>query len=103
MGSYLFKWYVADTSAQKLLYSANSVLLAARLFNTAALCVLTAHRTHPASEVYVTGTFDDWGKTVKLDKNGDIFEKLVSLPKTSEKIFYKVSCSLDFSLITHAL
>lgn len=52
---------------------------------------LTFTRTHPASEVYVTGTFDDWGKTVKLDKKGDAFEKLVTLPKTDEKVFYKVS------------
>ena len=37
----------------------------------------------------MTGTFDDWGKTVKLEKSGDIFEKEVTLPK-SEKILYKV-------------
>ncbi|KAJ5953114.1 hypothetical protein N7454_000010 [Penicillium verhagenii] len=42
----------------------------------------------PASEVFVTGTFDDWGKTVKLDRVGDIFEKEVSLP-IGEKIQYK--------------
>ncbi|KAJ5584552.1 uncharacterized protein N7459_004352 [Penicillium hispanicum] len=28
-----------------------------------------------ASEVFVTGTFDDWGKTVKLDRVGDVFTK----------------------------
>ncbi|RAL10909.1 carbohydrate-binding module family 48 protein [Aspergillus homomorphus CBS 101889] len=42
-----------------------------------------------ASEVYVTGTFDDWGKTVRLDRNGDVFEKEVELPATDEKIQYK--------------
>ncbi|KAJ6093150.1 hypothetical protein N7486_008439 [Penicillium sp. IBT 16267x] len=40
-----------------------------------------------ANEVFVTGTFDDWGKTVKLDRVGDIFAKEVSLP--IEKIHYK--------------
>jgi len=42
--------------------------------------------------VFVTGTFDDWGKTVKLNRVGDTFEKEVSLP-AGEKIQYKV-CSL---------
>ncbi|KAL2047778.1 hypothetical protein ABVK25_011328 [Lepraria finkii] len=45
---------------------------------------------HPASEVYVTGTFDDWAKSVKLEKKGDYFEKLVELPLSKEKIYYKV-------------
>ncbi|GAP84504.1 putative carbohydrate-binding module family 48 protein [Rosellinia necatrix] len=44
---------------------------------------------HPAAEVYVTGTFDDWKKTEKLDKVGDRFEKQVALPDASSKIFYK--------------
>ncbi|KAJ6005028.1 hypothetical protein N7540_012827 [Penicillium herquei] len=43
---------------------------------------------YTASEVFVTGTFDDWGKTVKLDRVGDIFAKEVSLP-IKEKIQYK--------------
>jgi hypothetical protein len=38
--------------------------------------------------VFVTGTFDDWGKTVKLDRVGDIFVKEVSL--APEKTHYKV-------------
>ncbi|PYI07449.1 hypothetical protein BO78DRAFT_396320 [Aspergillus sclerotiicarbonarius CBS 121057] len=44
-----------------------------------------------ANEVFVTGTFDDWGKTVQLDRigDGDGFEKEVSLPATDEKIQYK--------------
>ncbi|MCJ1310047.1 hypothetical protein MMC25_003708 [Agyrium rufum] len=45
---------------------------------------------HPAKEVFVTGTFDDWGKTVQLEKKGDLFEKTVDLPNASEKIYYKV-------------
>ncbi|KAI9824925.1 MAG: hypothetical protein M1832_001530 [Thelocarpon impressellum] len=44
---------------------------------------------HPAEEVYVTGTFDNWGKTVKLGKKGSLFEKTVHLSDTSESIYYK--------------
>ncbi|KAI0974186.1 hypothetical protein F4678DRAFT_424938 [Xylaria arbuscula] len=44
---------------------------------------------HPANEVYVTGTFDDWKKTEKLEKVGDSFVKTVAIPDTSSKIFYK--------------
>lgn len=45
---------------------------------------------HAASEVYVTGTFDDWSKSEKLIQNGDVFEKNVTLPSADEKIYYKV-------------
>jgi len=48
------------------------------------------YRPHPAEEVFVTGTFDNWGKSVKLDKSGEVFKKTVNLPKTGEKILYKV-------------
>lgn len=45
---------------------------------------------HPdAEEVFVTGTFDDWTKSVKLDKKGDVFEKTVDLKDASKKIYYK--------------
>ncbi|RDL37948.1 uncharacterized protein BP5553_05381 [Venustampulla echinocandica] len=44
---------------------------------------------HPASEVYVTGTFDDWSKSEKLIKTGDVFAKNVTLPSADEKIYYK--------------
>lgn len=40
----------------------------------------------------MTGSFDNWGRTVKLEKRGDIFEKEVQLPSANEKIHYKVSC-----------
>ena len=43
--------------------------------------------------MFVTGTFDDWGKTVKLDRVGDIFTKEVSLP-TGNRIHYKVCTTL---------
>ncbi|MCJ1247682.1 hypothetical protein MMC30_004897 [Trapelia coarctata] len=45
---------------------------------------------HPATEVYVTGTFDAWAKSVKLEKKeGNLHEKLVELPHADEKIYYK--------------
>lgn len=47
-------------------------------------------RPYNANEVFVTGTFDDWGKTVKLDRKGDAFEKEVHLPSTHENVYYKV-------------
>ena len=47
-------------------------------------------RPHPeANDVHVTGTFDDWGKSVQLNKVGDFWEKDVDLPKADEKILYK--------------
>ena len=47
-------------------------------------------RPHPeANDVHVTGTFDDWSKSVKLDKVGDTWEKDVELAKADEKILYK--------------
>ncbi|KAL2796929.1 hypothetical protein BJX66DRAFT_126850 [Aspergillus keveii] len=42
-----------------------------------------------ANEVFVTGTFDDWGKTIKLDRNGDVFEKDVHFPVEGEKVHFK--------------
>ncbi|PMD44274.1 carbohydrate-binding module family 48 protein [Hyaloscypha variabilis F] len=44
---------------------------------------------HAASEVYVTGTFDDWSKSEKLVQTGNVFEKNVTLPSAAEKIYYK--------------
>lgn len=38
----------------------------------------------------MTGTFDDWGKSIQLVKNGDVFEKTVELPNSDSKILYKV-------------
>ncbi|KAH8589465.1 hypothetical protein B0O99DRAFT_494478, partial [Bisporella sp. PMI_857] len=44
---------------------------------------------HPAEEVYVTGTFDGWSKSEKLEKQGDSFSKNVTLKSADEKIYYK--------------
>lgn len=44
---------------------------------------------HAGEQVYVTGTFDDWTKSIKLDKVGDVFEKEVTFPDKGEKIYYK--------------
>ncbi len=38
----------------------------------------------------MTGTFDNWTKSVKLEKEGDVFEKTVDLEDSSKKIYYKV-------------
>ncbi len=45
---------------------------------------------HEASEVYVTGTFDNWSKSERLIQTGNVFEKTVTLPSAAEKIYYKV-------------
>lgn len=39
----------------------------------------------------MTGTFDDWRKTVKLENEDGIFKKTVELPKTHTQ--YKVRTS----------
>ncbi|KAL1610069.1 Cruciform DNA binding protein [Paraconiothyrium brasiliense] len=39
---------------------------------------------HAAHEVFVTGSFDDWRKTVKLEKEDGIFKKTVELPKSKQ-------------------
>lgn len=56
-------------------------------------------REHPAEDVYVTGTFDNWSKSEKLVKDGDIFQKTVELEDASSKIYYKVR----ERLISHGL
>ncbi|KAJ5793883.1 hypothetical protein N7457_000482 [Penicillium paradoxum] len=43
---------------------------------------------YDANEVFVTGTFDDWGKTVKLDRVGDVFLKKVDI-SPAQKVQYK--------------
>lgn len=53
-------------------------------------------RDHPADEVYVTGTFDDWGKSVKLEKEDGVFVKQVELP-LGQTISYKVGFSVSFA------
>ncbi|RBQ75798.1 hypothetical protein FVER14953_20168 [Fusarium verticillioides] len=45
---------------------------------------------HPADEVYVTGTFDNWTKSVQLEKEGNVFSKTVDLKEPEGKIYYKV-------------
>lgn len=57
---------------------------------------------HPATEVYVTGTFDDWKKTEKMEKIGAGFQKQVALPDTSSKIFFKFVVDGDWVIDTTA-
>ena len=47
------------------------------------------HRAHQATEVFVTGDFDAWKQTVKLEKHDGVFQKTVDLPKAKHQ--YKVS------------
>ena len=44
----------------------------------------------------MTGTFDDWGKTVRLEKKGDRFERRVELSGAETPVIYKVRLSLLF-------
>lgn len=44
---------------------------------------------HPAEEVFVTGTFDNWTKSEQLVKEGDVFQKTVALKDASQKIYFK--------------
>lgn len=46
----------------------------------------------------MTGTFDNWTKSEKLDKVGDSFEKTVILPDATQKIYYKVRAAVILSL-----
>lgn len=48
-------------------------------------------RPHPANEVCVTGTFDNWSRSIRLEKGADgAFSKEVDLPDTHDKLQYKV-------------
>ena len=71
------------------------LIAAADTRSSSSLIILTLYpyRTHPANEVYVTGTFDNWSKSEKLEKVEDIFQKDVTLSDTSKKIYYKVRFS----------
>ncbi|KAF4447617.1 5'-AMP-activated protein kinase subunit beta-2 [Fusarium austroafricanum] len=66
MGSFTFKWH-CDSFAN----------------------ALSRTLEHPADEVYVTGTFDNWTKSVKLEKEGNVFSKTVDLKEPEGKIYYK--------------
>ena|SRR2546423_10612042 len=56
-----------------------------------------------ADDVYVTGTFDNWSKSNKLEKTAHgTLEKEVSLPM-AEKISYKVQFTRTRVFSSHAL
>lgn len=57
-----------------------------RLLTTA---VQRLDRPYPARQVYVTGTFDNWAQSVKLDLTDNGFSKEVELPE-DQAIHYKV-------------
>lgn len=54
--------------------------------------VLTICREHDADDVYVTGTFDDWKKTVQLEKEDGVFKKTVELPSTKTQFKVRSLC-----------
>jgi len=66
--------------------------------------LLTTHpRAHPeASDVWVTGTFDDWTKSTQLNKVGDHFEKTIELP-LGKKVLYKVRDTTAPQASAHSL
>jgi len=64
--------------------------------STCAHCTHAECREHDADDVYVTGTFDDWKKTVQLEKEGSVFKRTVELPKS--KTQYKVRPPCDTRL-----
>jgi hypothetical protein len=72
MGKYTFSWCVIQSASAA----------------SSAPHPLTVHREHAANEVLVTGTFDDWQKTVRLENHDGVFKKSVELPKTHTQ--YKV-------------
>ena len=99
--SYTFRWYVTAPGCEQASAwpsacamdhhdDAQSVKIADQ-----ADCFLAYYRDKPATEVYVTGTFDNWKQSVKLEKEGDAFQKTVDLPSSSEKIYYKVRKAMD--------
>jgi hypothetical protein len=67
-------------------------------FARCALCATrraSAHqpREHDAEDVHVTGTFDNWQKSIQLENKDGVFKKTVELPKT--KTQYKVRLTLQ--------
>ncbi|KAM4065961.1 glycogen recognition site of AMP-activated kinase [Hirsutella rhossiliensis] len=44
---------------------------------------------HDAEEAFVTGTFDNWRKSIRLEKKNGVFQKTVPLDDTTDKIYYK--------------
>ena len=50
-------------------------------------------RPHDAQEVYVTGTFDNWSKSERLEKVDGVWQKTVTLPERAEKFYYKVGAT----------
>ena len=50
-------------------------------------------RPHDAQEVYVTGTFDNWSKSERLEKVDGVWQKTVILPERAEKFYYKVGAA----------
>ena len=87
MGSYTFKWYAVPGPLHHL----HSSPLRWKLTRGLPRC--RENPTTDASDVLVTGSFDNWTKSVKLEKQGNVFQKTVQFPEKDivNKIYYKVS------------
>nr|POE56232.1 5'-amp-activated protein kinase subunit beta-2 [Quercus suber] len=91
--NWVLDWTRADRNAASIFHSRGRSE-SAQLFRS--MGSYTFRWEHPADEVYVTGTFDNWSKSVKLDKKDFIHEKTVDLPSIGEKIFYKFVADGDW-------
>jgi hypothetical protein len=88
LGSYTFKWYAWGRGRD-----CSSPVATPTLIRSHELIIIRCGRPYPgASSVLVTGSFDNWKKTVELEKVGDVFEKRVELAM-DKKILYKVCMS----------
>ncbi|PGG97690.1 hypothetical protein GX51_07200 [Blastomyces parvus] len=75
---------------KKTTKSKKSLRAAANATRSPIMSTHTFQWTDPtAKEVYVTGTFDNWGRSVKLDRTEDGFRKDVALPIVGGKLLYK--------------
>ncbi len=75
LGTYTFKWY-AWTVPWPALYEQR--------------VSLRIRRPYPgANAVEVTGSFDNWSRSIRLDKTAEGFAKSVELP-LDQKVIYKV-------------
>lgn len=104
LGSFTFRWSVHSTFLAPLLKPRPHKTYVEGIGAAGdSQANLPLNRDHPAEEVYVTGTFDDWGKTVKLEKDGTGFSKTVETLPLHEKVYYKVRPSNDLqrALLRH--
>ncbi|KAL2364438.1 hypothetical protein RJZ56_002586 [Blastomyces dermatitidis] len=75
---------------KKATKSKKSLRAAANATRTPIMSTHTFKWSDPTpNEVYVTGTFDNWARSVKLDRTEDGFRKDVAVPIVGGKLLYK--------------